>query len=48
MQSLDHGELVGRSWYFTPCVRHLGGEAMSPVRACEFAAETVRARCEAS
>ncbi|MFD8257381.1 cyclic nucleotide-binding domain-containing protein [Streptomyces griseoluteus] len=45
VESLGHGELVGWSWYFTPCVWHLGGEAMSPVRAWEFDAETVRARC---
>ncbi|MEW2318374.1 cyclic nucleotide-binding domain-containing protein [Streptomyces bauhiniae] len=45
VESLGHGELVGWSWHFTPCVWHLGGEAMSPVRAWEFDAETVRARC---
>ncbi|MGW4287925.1 Crp/Fnr family transcriptional regulator [Streptomyces sp. NPDC004673] len=45
VESLGHGELVGWSWHFTPGVWHLGGEAMSPVRAWEFDAEMVRARC---
>ncbi|MFB7928336.1 MULTISPECIES: cyclic nucleotide-binding domain-containing protein [Streptomyces] len=43
--SLGQGELVGWSWHFPPHVWHLGGEAMSPVRAFEFDAEAVRAIC---
>ncbi|WP_033309940.1 cyclic nucleotide-binding domain-containing protein [Streptomyces iakyrus] len=45
VESLGHGELVGWSWHFAPYVWHLGAEAMSPVRAYEFDAETVRAMC---
>ncbi|WP_435282953.1 cyclic nucleotide-binding domain-containing protein [Streptomyces koelreuteriae] len=43
--SLGQGELVGWSWHFPPHVWHLGGEAMSPVRAFEFDAKAVRAIC---
>ncbi|MGW6543717.1 cyclic nucleotide-binding domain-containing protein [Streptomyces massasporeus] len=45
VESLGHGELIGWSWHFPPHVWHLGAEAMSPVRAYEFDAETVRAMC---
>jgi CRP-like cAMP-binding protein len=45
IESLGHGELVGWSWHFPPYTWHLGAEAMSPVRAWEFDAETVRAMC---
>ncbi|MFI6371500.1 cyclic nucleotide-binding domain-containing protein [Streptomyces sp. NPDC050546] len=45
VESLGQGELVGWSWHFPPHVWHLGGEAMSPVRAFEFDAEPVRAMC---
>ncbi|MEU4148913.1 cyclic nucleotide-binding domain-containing protein [Streptomyces sp. NPDC026659] len=47
VESLGHGELVGWSWHFGPGVWHLGGEAMSPVRAWEFDAAPVRALCAA-
>ncbi|MBD0421901.1 cyclic nucleotide-binding domain-containing protein [Streptomyces sp. TRM S81-3] len=43
IESLGHGELVGWSWLFPPHRWHLGAEAMSPVRAWEFDADTVRA-----
>ncbi|MBX7553292.1 cyclic nucleotide-binding domain-containing protein [Streptomyces sp. NPDC004232] len=45
VESLGHGELVGWSWHFPPYSWHLGAEAMSPVRAWEFNAETVRTIC---
>ncbi|MDT0439473.1 cyclic nucleotide-binding domain-containing protein [Streptomyces sp. NPDC005840] len=47
VETLGHGELVGWSWHFPPYLWHLGGETMSPVRAWEFDAETVRAMCAA-
>ncbi|WP_225829911.1 Crp/Fnr family transcriptional regulator [Streptomyces sp. NK08204] len=47
IESLGHGELVGFSWHFPPYLWQLGAEAMSPVRAWEFHAETVRAMCAA-
>ncbi|MFD5796504.1 cyclic nucleotide-binding domain-containing protein [Streptomyces diastatochromogenes] len=47
IESLGHGELVGWSWHFPPHLWHLGGEAMTPVRAWEFDAEPVRAMCAA-
>ncbi|MFD1659270.1 Crp/Fnr family transcriptional regulator [Streptomyces caeni] len=46
IESLGHGELVGWSWLYSPYVWQLGAEAMSPVRAYEFDAVTVRAMCE--
>ncbi|MGW1162371.1 Crp/Fnr family transcriptional regulator [Streptomyces sp. NPDC002513] len=46
IESLGHGELVGWSWHFTPHVWQLGAEAMTPVRAYEFDAVTVRAMCD--
>ncbi|MFF9060377.1 cyclic nucleotide-binding domain-containing protein [Streptomyces sp. NPDC101213] len=45
IESIGHGELVGWSWHFPPYVWQLGAEATSPVRAYEFDAATVRARC---
>ncbi|WP_320784600.1 cyclic nucleotide-binding domain-containing protein [Streptomyces sp. CRN 30] len=45
VDTLGHGELVGWSWHFPPCRWHLGGEAMSPVRAWEFDARAVRGMC---
>ncbi|QTD96420.1 Crp/Fnr family transcriptional regulator [Streptomyces cyanogenus] len=47
VESLGHGELVGWSWHFPPYLWQLGAEAMTPVRASEFDAETVRAACAA-
>lgn len=46
IESLGPGELVGWSWHFPPYVWQLGAEAMSPVRAYEFDADTVRAMCD--
>ncbi|KUN00095.1 regulator [Streptomyces yokosukanensis] len=45
IETLGHGELVGWSWHFPPHLWHLGAEAMSPLRAWEFDAETVRKMC---
>ncbi|MBX7553449.1 cyclic nucleotide-binding domain-containing protein [Streptomyces sp. NPDC004232] len=45
IETLGHGELVGWSWHFPPCLWHLGAEATSPVRAWEFDAEAVRTLC---
>ncbi|GGM19206.1 hypothetical protein GCM10010129_74320 [Streptomyces fumigatiscleroticus] len=45
IESLGHGELVGWSWHYPPHVWQLGAEALSPVRAHEFDADTVRALC---
>ncbi|MEV5872837.1 cyclic nucleotide-binding domain-containing protein [Streptomyces sp. NPDC052101] len=45
VETLGHGELIGWSWHFPPYLWHLGAEAMSPVRAWEFDAESVRAMC---
>ncbi|MFI5618694.1 Crp/Fnr family transcriptional regulator [Streptomyces sp. NPDC051567] len=42
VESLGPGELVGWSWLFPPYLWQLGAEAMSPVRAYEFDAPTVR------
>ncbi|MFB8771570.1 cyclic nucleotide-binding domain-containing protein [Streptomyces broussonetiae] len=46
IESLGHGELVGWSWHFPPYWWQLGAEALSPVRAWEFDANTVRALCQ--
>ncbi|TWV56737.1 cyclic nucleotide-binding domain-containing protein [Streptomyces misionensis] len=46
IETLGHGELVGWSWHFPPHIWHLGAEAMSPVRAWEFDAGSVRALCD--
>ncbi|MBC7274620.1 MAG: cyclic nucleotide-binding domain-containing protein [Streptomyces sp.] len=46
IESLGHGELVGWSWHFPPYWWQLGAEALSPVRAWEFDADTVRTMCE--
>ncbi|MER5545953.1 Crp/Fnr family transcriptional regulator [Streptomyces sp. NPDC001118] len=45
IETLGPGELIGWSWHFEPCLWHLGGEAMSPVRAWQFDADAVRAQC---
>jgi CRP-like cAMP-binding protein len=45
VDSLGHGELLGWSWHFPPYRWHLGAEALSPVRAWQFDADTVRAAC---
>ncbi|MEU5518757.1 cyclic nucleotide-binding domain-containing protein [Streptomyces griseoaurantiacus] len=45
VDSLGHGELLGWSWHFPPYRWHLGAEALSPVRAWRFDADTVRAAC---
>ncbi|MER6573266.1 cyclic nucleotide-binding domain-containing protein [Streptomyces sp. NPDC001093] len=45
IETLGHGELVGWSWHFPPYLWHLGAEAISPVRAWEFDAGAVRAKC---
>ncbi|MBT2468944.1 cyclic nucleotide-binding domain-containing protein [Streptomyces sp. ISL-66] len=42
IESLGPGELVGWSWLFPPYVWQLSAEAMTPVRAYEFDATTVR------
>ncbi|WP_431774142.1 cyclic nucleotide-binding domain-containing protein [Streptomyces cucumeris] len=41
--TLGPGDLLGWSWLIPPCRWHLGAEAVSPVRAEEFDAATVRA-----
>ncbi|MEV6833018.1 cyclic nucleotide-binding domain-containing protein [Streptomyces sp. NPDC051133] len=45
VETLGYGELVGWSWHFPPHVWQFGAEATSPVRAWEFDADAVRARC---
>ncbi|GHF33601.1 Crp/Fnr family transcriptional regulator [Streptomyces fumanus] len=45
IDSVSHGELLGWSWHFPPYRWHLGAEALSPVRAWEFDADTIRAMC---
>ncbi|MGW0209962.1 cyclic nucleotide-binding domain-containing protein [Streptomyces sp. NPDC003233] len=47
IETLGPGELVGWSWHFPPYLWHLGAETVSPVRAWEFDAGTVRAVCAA-
>lgn len=47
IESLGPGELLGWSWHFPPYEWQLGAEALSPVRAWEFDAATVRAMCAA-
>lgn len=42
VESLGSGELVGWSWMIKPHQWHLGAEAMTPVRAYEFDAATIR------
>ncbi|WP_369386787.1 Crp/Fnr family transcriptional regulator [Streptomyces sp. CG1] len=46
IDALGHGELIGWSWHFRPCLWHLGGEATSQVWAWEFDADAVRAQCD--
>ncbi|EDX25800.1 MULTISPECIES: Crp/Fnr family transcriptional regulator [Streptomyces] len=47
IESLGPGELVGWSWLFPPYVWQLSAEAMTPVRAYEFDATTVRVLMDA-
>ncbi|GAA3379066.1 cyclic nucleotide-binding domain-containing protein [Streptomyces sannanensis] len=47
IESLGFGELVGWSWLFPPYLWQLGAEAMTPVRAYEFEAQTVRMMMDA-
>ncbi|MFD7624957.1 Crp/Fnr family transcriptional regulator [Streptomyces sp. NPDC059851] len=42
VENLGPGELVGWSWLFPPYVWQLSAEAMTPVRAYEFDATSVR------
>lgn len=46
IETLDHNELVGPSWLFTPHVWRLGATAATPVRAYEFDATSVRSLCQ--
>jgi CRP-like cAMP-binding protein len=46
IESLGAGQLVGWSWMFAPYLWHLGGEAMTLVRAYEFDATAVRLMSE--
>jgi CRP-like cAMP-binding protein len=43
VETLRPGDMVGWSWLVPPYTWHLGAEAMSPVRALEFDAESIRA-----
>ncbi|MDX2389433.1 MULTISPECIES: cyclic nucleotide-binding domain-containing protein [unclassified Streptomyces] len=45
VDTLGHGELLGRSWMFPPYSRHLGATASHRVRALEFDAAAVRELC---
>ncbi|AVZ76705.1 hypothetical protein SLUN_35365 [Streptomyces lunaelactis] len=47
IENLGFGELVGWSWLFPPYVWQFGAEAMTPVRAQEFDASTVRMMMDA-
>ncbi|MFD7613731.1 Crp/Fnr family transcriptional regulator [Streptomyces sp. NPDC059828] len=47
IENLGFGELVGWSWLFPPFVWQLGAEAMTPVRAQQFDARTVRMMMDA-
>ncbi|MFD5890649.1 Crp/Fnr family transcriptional regulator [Streptomyces sp. NPDC060334] len=47
IETLGAGELVGCSWLFKPYTWRLGAEAMTPVRADEFDAESVRTLMDA-
>ncbi|MDN3027811.1 cyclic nucleotide-binding domain-containing protein [Streptomyces sp. S.PB5] len=42
IETLGSGDLVGCSWLFPPYVWRLGAQAVSPLRAYEFDAQTVR------
>ncbi|WP_328619376.1 cyclic nucleotide-binding domain-containing protein [Streptomyces sp. NBC_00354] len=46
VDSLGYGELLGWSWMFPPCSRHLGATASHDVRALEFDAPAVRELCK--
>ncbi|WP_329126997.1 Crp/Fnr family transcriptional regulator [Streptomyces sp. NBC_01465] len=45
IETLGHGELLGWSWLYAPYTWQMGAEAVSPVRAYELDAETVRTLC---
>ncbi|MGC9495820.1 Crp/Fnr family transcriptional regulator [Streptomyces sp. WG7] len=45
IEALGHGEPVGCSWHFPPYLWQLGAEAVTPVRAWEFDADTMREMC---
>jgi CRP-like cAMP-binding protein len=45
IERLGFGDLVGCSWLFPPYVWRLGAEAVTPVHAWEFDAESVREAC---
>ncbi|GAA2574510.1 MULTISPECIES: Crp/Fnr family transcriptional regulator [Streptomyces] len=45
IETLGHGELVGWSWHYPPCLWQLGAEATTPVRAWEFDADAMREMC---
>lgn len=47
IENLGFGELVGWSWLFPPYLWQFGAEAMTPVRAQEFDAATVRMMMDA-
>lgn len=47
IETLGPGRLLGWSWLVPPHEWHLGAEAVSPVRAYEFDAATVRGLCSA-
>ncbi|MFJ5806561.1 cyclic nucleotide-binding domain-containing protein [Streptomyces sp. NPDC093093] len=47
IETLGAGELVGCSWLFKPYTWRLGAEAMTPVRADEFDAVSVRTLMDA-
>ncbi|WP_052848891.1 Crp/Fnr family transcriptional regulator [Streptomyces avicenniae] len=47
VSSLDTGDLLGWSWLFPPFEWDFGAEALSPVRAYEFAGAEVQAMCDA-
>jgi CRP-like cAMP-binding protein len=46
VETLGAGEPLGWSWLAPPPHWHLGAEASSPVRPCEFNAATVRELCK--
>ena len=46
IETLQHNELIGWSWLFSPHTWHLGAEATSPVRAYEFDATAIRSMCQ--
>ncbi|MFG2310870.1 cyclic nucleotide-binding domain-containing protein [Streptomyces sp. NPDC048566] len=47
LDTLGPGDLVGWSWRFPPWIWQAGAASVTPVRAWEFDAASVRARCAA-